>query len=437
MSYFLKYYPVYFIFLFTQNYAQQYREVEKEIEVYDVEIKKIRDQAVYLDLFPVRYIGEQASETNFGFGFGLQKFFSPMFNLKYGIKYGTVSFNDSMNNIKNTSFFGVEAHFNFYLIEAIQKKKEFNKFSPYLSFGLGAYASNAEHYNGQGQLDLAIPLAVGVDYQINENFMAGLNIGMGMLLSDQYDNVSTSAGGDITLTPGINFKYIFKNRTIENRIKRMKTIVVKEEIPEPKDYPIYKAQSEDISTEPFVEVKVKDMAEVNSDNTNNTNPEGGKIGNWTYPDDNKKTEENNKSTDKIGNWTEPDKKSTSDNNTWTREDNTNEKYPVLGENHKHVFFTIQIGSYQEINYSIERKKGIEPDFVVNNKAVGYYNHMVGFYASRQEAINALAEIKENEPRAYVTAIAFGKRVKIGEAERLIRKDPSLLNIQESVNQIGR
>lgn len=111
-------------------------------------------------------------------------------------------------------------------------------------------------------------------------------------------------------------------------------------------------------------------------------------------------------------------------------------YPLVGDDHEYVFYTIQIGTYSKINYTLNEKKGIEPDFIIKNKDVGgLYNHMKGFYESKEAAENALSKIQEKEPRAYVAAIAFGERITRERAEKLLRGNSFLLNIEESKRQI--
>lgn len=420
-------------------FSQEFEEIEKQIEVYDIETFRVRQSSIYLDLFPTRFIGEQPSNTGFGTSIGIQRFYSSQLNAKFGIKYGNIAFNDSIGTNKNTNFYGVEGLCNLHFREIFKKGRGYYKVSPYLSAGFGIYASSSDHYQGQGQLNLSFPGAIGIDFLLTKKLLIGLNIGGALILSDYYDNNSSKAGGDIVLNPGITLKYIFKHKEIENRIYRTQTILVKREIPDRKhfplykEHPIYKQDTIDLKSEPLVEFVVKETEKEESTKgkeIEKVSSDLSSFGNWTYVDDVKEKVEQ-----EIKESNSPlIKKETS---VKEKEERAEGKIPILPNNHDKVFYTIQIASCSKIRSSFEEEKNLKVDFVVDNKEVGYYNHMVGFFESYREATTALTSIKSKVSGAFVVGIAYNKRVKAGKIDRLIMKDPNLLDLESSINQVLR
>lgn len=410
------------------GFSQNTEEVTKEVEVFETVEEDKRDVSVGVIAGPIKYLGEYASETEIGYGILIEKHYSPKFNMQYNIYKGSIGYTDSADIVQTTSYFGLDAMASINLIEAFANKEEVGRFSPYLSLGLGILNSKANHYIGNGQIDFSVPTAVGANFFASRKLSVGIDVSARYIFSDNLDNALTTAVSDLIITPGITLKYLVGQKRVTKRVSKYKSITYYKPVEEKKTYEKYVEPEYDVSYEPFVEVTVKDV--IPEDNGNE-----GVTSNWTLDDtgDQEVSDamQNNSSNDNVSD-------NTSDNNT----NETNENYTQddeIGDNasasvseitsSEHLFYTVQVGSYPDKDYDLVRKKGLKQDYVFYNKELKLYNYLYGMYGSREEAERDARRVNGKVRGAFVVAIYKDERLSKREADDLVEKDPSIVNIE--------
>ncbi len=396
------------------NYiAQTSEQLTKEVEVFETVEENKRDVSVGAIVGPIKYLGEYASETNLGFGIVIEKHINPKFNMQYNVYSGKVGYTDSSDVVNNTTYFGLDAMFSANIIELIKDKEENSRFSPYLSLGLGVLNSKANHYVGDGQIDFSIPAAVGANFFVTRKLSVGVDINARYLFSDNFDNSLTSSINDIILTPSLTLKFLVGQKRVSKRVSKYKTISYNKPVEEEKTYEIYKEPEYDISAEPFVEVVVK-TPERKVSNTN-----GDVASNWTSRDNssNESEEDNNDKEDYVK----------EENNT----DTDNGKVYDEIVNDDNLFYTIQVGSYPGKDVDLKRKKGMHQDYVLFNDDLNLYNYLYGMYGSRSEAESDAKRVSRKVRGCFVVAVYKGKRINKREADKMVAKNPNLINIEAS------
>lgn len=396
--------------------AQNFETVTKEIEVFETVEENKRDMSIGVIGGPIKYLGEYASETTIGYGVLIEKHYTPQFNIQFNFYKGSISYTDTSDLIQSTNYLGLDVMGSLNLVELFAKKDKVNRVSPYLSLGIGVVNSQASHYVGKGQIDFNIPMALGTNFFLNDKFSVGVDVNARYLFSDNFDNSLTTSISDLVVTPGITLKYLIGQKKVTNRVSVMKSITYNKPIEEKVSYEKYIDPTENISYEPFVEVSVKDKI---PENTNEGELSSSK---WTSGDENiSNSSEENKNSNIKNNEAYVEKDYFENQSTTTKE--------IMKD--KHLFYTIQVGSYKDADYDFSRKIGFRPDYVFYNNELKLYNYLYGMYSNKEDALVDLNRVRNKVRGAFVVAIYNGVRLTNREAEKTIENNPSVVNLEES------
>ena len=134
----------------------------------------------------------------------LSKYLNSRFDIEFGGEWGTVGY----QNDDDTDLFKDElkqlsgvVHYKF-----LGDKK----FRPYLLGGVGmTWFKAATNYNGEKTSDFALPLGLGMDYDIAPLASLSFQVIYGLNFGDQYDTNASKSGNDNWLNPSLGLKINF------------------------------------------------------------------------------------------------------------------------------------------------------------------------------------------------------------------------------------
>lgn len=380
-------------------FSQQFIEKEKQIEVLETTEITERKTSVGIAGGMVQYFGEQNSESSLDYGFLLRNHISPKFDITFNFHLGEMGYKDSLDMSQKTTYYGVNSLFKLNLIETFAKKEIPQKISPYIGAGIGLLISKAPHYEVTQYVDFYFPVAIGVDINVSEKFIVGVNATGRLLFSDEWDNTTSSSANDILFNPSLSLKYVFAQKKRKKQQYVTKTIKYKEEVAKKEDFGKY----EEKKIESFIEVSVKEIKDSNV-------VEGISSSNTTKTTDVNKISENisvESTTEEISSITESSSK-------------------VISSDPNYLFFTVQLGSYSTNDYVM---KGITQDFEFYNKELSKYNYCKGFFGSVEEANVALSEIKAKGKKGYVIAIYKDERLKTYSANKKVASGKARVDVE--------
>lgn len=423
------------------SFSQQFIEKEKQVEVLETTEVETRKTSIGLAGGIVQYFGEYTSDMGLDYGLLIRSHINNKFDITYNFHLGDMMYKDSADLSQKTSYFGANALFKLNIVETITKSEKPKLISPYVGAGLGVLVSQAPHYTISQYVDFYFPVAAGIDINVSDNFIVGLNATGRVLFSDQWDNNTTLGGNDILFNPSLSLKYVIGKKKTTKQEYVTKTIKYKEEVIEKESLGKY----EEKEIESFVEISVKEIRD-SVEVTNNVEAviseeeiEGGKVmtnistkekegeaevvtirnGNNTNTSENESTASNNtNSTTESSNTVKEDVKEE------IKEEVKEETSVVVKETSKEVnsanqdylFYTVQVGTFNDRDYEL---KHVKQDFEFFNKELGKYNYCSGFFNNYSEAKSHLSEIKSAGGNGFVVALYKDERLKVYNANKLV------------------
>lgn len=357
--------PVLFISLSSFLYAQE--EKEKQIEILEKEELTFRKTSIGAIGGGVFYFGEQASEMTLDYGLTLRNHVSPKFDISFSVHLGEIEYEDFLDatTTKKTTYSGFDLMFKLNLREAISNSEKPEKISPYIAGGGGLFLSKAAHYSMPGHVDFYLPISLGVDFNVSDRFIVGVNATGRLLFSDGWDNVKTSSSNDILFNPSISLHYVFaKKKTIRRKF-----------VPTSIKY------SENSAKEYEKYVKKSSNAEgylVEAIDTTNYTP---------YVD------------------------------ALVEDDDTTSGLTGNAADNDFVFYSVQVASTPLQGVKLN---GLTHDFEFNNKEIGKFNYCIGVFENYREASVVLKEVQPEVEKAFVIAIYRDKRLRSSEAKLMVK-----------------
>lgn len=367
--------PVVFVAVSGFVNAQELVEKEKLIDVLQKEEVLTRKRSIGAFGGAVMYFGEQSGKTTLDYGISLTNYLNNRYEVNFNAHYGEMRYTNIADIENVTSYKGFNALFKVNLIETFTKSDEIIKVSPYVAAGMGAFLSNADHYRTKGYFDFYLPLSIGVNFNVSERFIVGVNATGRMLFSDVWDNSTTTSSNDMLFNPSVGLKYVFaRKKTIKRRLVQ-KVIKYRDNEEKANKYGTYIEKSK--YAQGYV-IEIKDTTRFEDfENEPDVELEHG-----------------------------PSKLV---NNT---------------KNNDFIFYTIQIGSLPSDGAIIE---GIDHDFEFYNEEIDKYNYCVGFFSTIKEANTTLKITKNEVKSSFVIAIHKDKRYRASSANRMIKKGTVQVN----------
>jgi hypothetical protein len=392
------------------SYSQQFIEKEKQVEVLETTELETRKISIGLGGGIVQYLGEYTSEMGLDYGLLIRNHINSKFDITYNFHLGDALYKDSADISQKTSYFGANALFKLNLIEIFTKSEKPKLISPYIGAGFGALISKATHYTINQYADFYFPVAAGVDINVSENFIVGVNATARILFSDEWDNNQSSGGNDVLFNPSLSLKYLIRKRKTSKQEYVTKIIKYKEAIVENESLGKYEQKE----IESFVEISVREIRDssvvtsqvdavvtegIMKDNTLVTNINIKETGESTVVT--KKQEIETAVSETLEKEVEVEKETASNFNS---------------SDQNYIFYTVQVGTFNTNDYEVKK---ITQDFEFFNKELGKYNYCKGFFNTYGNAKEELNEIKDKGVNGFVIAIYKDKRLKGYTAKKLI------------------
>ena len=416
---------VFFVGVIFNSYSQQFIEKEKQVEVLETTEIETRKTSVGLGAGIVQYFGEYTSEMGLDYGLLIRNHINTKFDITYNFHLGDMLYKDSADISQKTSYFGVNALFKLNIIETVTKAEKPKLISPYIGAGLGVLISKAPHYSISQYVDFYFPVAAGVDINVSDDFIVGLNATGRILFSDQWDNNTTSGGNDILFNPSLSLKYVIGKKKTTKQQYVTKTIKYKEEIIEKESLGKY----EEKEIESFVEISVKEIRdssvvtnqvdavvteEVTEDNTVVTNVSVKETEDEDVVADNTTNNTNEVEDDETETVVVTETTKVIEEKEEATEKEVSKE--VNSSTQDYVFYTVQLGTFNDRDYRLE---DVTQDFEFYNKELGKYNYCKGFYNNYSGAKEGLREVKSQGGNGFVIAIYKDKRIKAYKANKMI------------------
>ncbi|MFD1552650.1 hypothetical protein DNU06_16545 [Putridiphycobacter roseus] len=171
------------------------------------------DLSIGLQFGTIEYKGDYGSEF-FGFngvhpsiGINISKYVTPSFDLMGKLKHGMVDRNVFSNSLVDLNLAVKYKFNNGYIL------KEDHFFAPYLFLGIGdavsVYTDKTTGVKEQPIAEFNLPMGVGFQFNITENWSASLETHYNYLVSDRMDGVILGKWDDSFLYNSIGFSYAF------------------------------------------------------------------------------------------------------------------------------------------------------------------------------------------------------------------------------------
>jgi len=165
-----------------------------------------QDSEIGLEVGAYNYIGDLARKYDFNsHSFGTQFFYrkhlNDAFSTRLGVGFGSLKGEDdeafdvfSANRLASfkSNFQNLDVLFEYHFLDFRNAKMQ-QRWTPYLSFGLGVYHLSGEDNLGNSYdsgVNMRIPIGLGIKYILNRRLILGFSTQAIKTYSDELDNVS-------------------------------------------------------------------------------------------------------------------------------------------------------------------------------------------------------------------------------------------------------
>jgi uncharacterized protein DUF6089 len=165
-----------------------------------------QNSEIGMEIGAYNYMGDLARKYDFNsHSFGTQFFYrkhlNDAFSTRLGVGFGSLKGEDneafdvfSANRSASfkSNFQNLDVLFEYHFLDFRNEKMQ-QRWTPYLSFGLGIYRSSGEDNFGNAYdtgVNLRIPIGMGIKYILNKRLILGFSTQVIKTYSDELDNVS-------------------------------------------------------------------------------------------------------------------------------------------------------------------------------------------------------------------------------------------------------
>lgn len=165
-----------------------------------------QNSEIGMELGAYNYMGDLARKYDFnshtfGAQFFYRKHLNEAFSTRLGVGFGSLKGEDdqafdvfSANRAASfkSNFQNFDVLFEYHFLDFRNIKMQ-QRWTPYLSFGLGVYRSSGEDNFGDTYktgVNIRIPIGMGIKYILNRRFILGISSQVIKTFSDELDNVS-------------------------------------------------------------------------------------------------------------------------------------------------------------------------------------------------------------------------------------------------------